>query len=155
MMIESGQTTFEAIVQREAGFTFVSIPFAPRDQWGPRPRYPVTGTINGIAVRGTLGASGSDYFLRLGAAWLRDCGLAAGSSVTVKLDLEGPHEGNLAPDIAEALAGSEKAQTFFDGLATFYRKNFIRWIESAKRDETRAKRIAEMLTLLEAGKREK
>jgi uncharacterized protein YdeI (YjbR/CyaY-like superfamily) len=31
----------------------------------------------------------------------------------------------------------------------------MRWIESAKREETRAKRIAEMIGLLSAGKREK
>jgi len=86
---------------------------------------------------------------------MRDSGIETGVNVTVRLTLEGPHEGNLAIDIAEALSGNKKAKTFFDGLPTFYRKNFIRWIESAKRDETRARRINEMMNLLEEGKREK
>jgi hypothetical protein len=54
----SDQKTFEAVVQREGKFTFVAIPFSPREVWGAKPRYYVTGTINDFAVRGTLGALG-------------------------------------------------------------------------------------------------
>jgi hypothetical protein len=154
-MSESSPKIFEALVQKEGSFTFVAIPFSPREIWGARPRYYVTGTINGIFVRGTLGAKGQDYFLRLGAAWMRDSGIEPGVNVTVQLSLEGPHEGNLASDITQALASNHKAKLFFEGLPTFYRKNFIRWIESAKREETRVKRINEMIKLLEEGKREK
>ena len=154
-MSETNQKSFGAIIQKEGSFTFVAIPFLPREVWGARPRYHVTGTINGIAVRGTLGALGQDYFLRLGAAWMRDSGIELGSNVTMQLSLEGPVEGNIASDITKALSGNKKAETFFEGLPTFYRKNFIRWIESAKREETRIKRIDEMMKLLEEGKREK
>lgn len=154
-MSETNQASFDAVIQKEGSFTFVAIPFSPREVWGVRPRYPVSGTVNDVPVRGTLGALGQAYFLRLGAAWLRDSGIELGATVTVKLSLEGPHEGNLAPDIAAALSSNPKAKTFFDGLPTFYRKNFIRWIESAKRDETRTRRIDEMVRLLEEGKRER
>jgi hypothetical protein len=37
-------------------------------------------------------------------------------------------------------------------VAPFYRKNFLRWIDQAKRSETRAARIAEMVKMLEGGK---
>ncbi len=154
-MSEVNQKSFDAIVQKEGSFTFVAIPFSPREAWGAMPRYHVTGTINGISVRGTLGALGQDYFLRLGAAWMRDSGVEPETNVTVRLSLEGPQEGNIAPDITKALSGNKKAKAFFDGLPTFYRKNFIRWIESAKREETRVKRINEMMKLLEESKREK
>jgi uncharacterized protein YdeI (YjbR/CyaY-like superfamily) len=40
-------------------------------------------------------------------------------------------------------------------LATFYRNNYIRWIESAKRPETRRGRIAEMVDLLKAGTKQR
>jgi hypothetical protein len=87
-MGESEQKIFEATVQKEGKFTFVEIPFSPREVWGTRPRYYVTGTINDFAVRGTLGALGQDYFLRLSAAWRRDSGIEAGATVIVKLSLE-------------------------------------------------------------------
>lgn len=146
---------FDAVIQREGGFTFVSIPFSPREVWGVKPRYHVAGTINSHAVRGCLGVLGQDYFLRLGAAWTRDNSVQPGETVKVHLAPEGPQEDNLAADIAKALSENEKAKTFFEDLPTFYRKNYIRWIESAKRGETRAKRITEMMGLLAEGKRER
>jgi len=84
----SEQKIFEATVQREGKFTFVAIPFSPREVWGARPRYYVTGTINDISVRGTLGALGQDYFLRLGAAWVRESGIGPATNVTVRLSIE-------------------------------------------------------------------
>lgn len=150
-MGETNQKSIDAIVQKEGSFTFVAIPFPPREVWGVKPRYHVAGTINGISVRGTLGALGQNYFLRLGATWMRDSGVELGTNVTVQLSLEGPQEDNIASDIAKALSGNKKAKAFFEGLPT----NFMRWIESAKREETRVKRITEMIKLLEEGKREK
>ena len=88
-MSETNQKSFDAIVQKEGSFTFVAIPFSPREVWGAKPRYYVAGTINGISVRGTLGASGQNYFLRLGAAWIRDTGIELGANVSVRLSLEG------------------------------------------------------------------
>jgi len=61
----------------------------------------------------------------------------------------------LAPDLATALAAEPQAQQFFNSLATFYRNTYVKWIEGAKRPETRAKRIAEMIDLLKAGKKQK
>ena len=61
----------------------------------------------------------------------------------------------LAPDVARALKDEPKAKAFFDELASFYRKNYIRWIESAKREETRAGRIQEMIQLLKQEKKQK
>ena len=95
-MSESAQEIFVATVQKEGSFTFIAIPFSPRQVWGARPRYPVcgsvlpAGTINDIAVRGTLGAAGQDYFLRLSAKWLRDSAIEPGANVTVKLSIAEP-----------------------------------------------------------------
>ena len=79
---------FEAVVQKEGSFTFVALPFLPREVWGAKPRYHVTGTINDIPVRGTLGALGQAYFLRLATKWLRESGLEPGANVIVNLSIE-------------------------------------------------------------------
>ena len=55
-MSETNQKSFNAIIQKEGKFIFLAIPFSPREVWGSKPRYSVAGDINGIAVRGTLGA---------------------------------------------------------------------------------------------------
>lgn len=90
-MSETKQIHFETKVQSEGKFTFVAIPFSPREIWGAKPRFSVCGNINEKAVRGTLGALGQDYFLRLSATWLRDSGIAPGDTVTVVLSLERPN----------------------------------------------------------------
>ena len=68
------------------------------------------------------------------------------------LQPDGPQSEALAADITEALNAAPEAETFFHSVAPFYRKNFLRWIDQAKRPETRAARIAEMVKMLEAGK---
>jgi uncharacterized protein YdeI (YjbR/CyaY-like superfamily) len=49
-----------------------------------------------------------------------------------------------------------EAGAFFDSLAQFYRNAYLRWIEATKRrPEQRPLRIAEMIHLLEQGKKER
>jgi uncharacterized protein YdeI (YjbR/CyaY-like superfamily) len=91
----------------------------------------------------------------LGAAWRRGCGLDAGDKVEVSLSPEGPQSESLSTDVASALDAEPQAKAFFESLATFYRNTYIKWIESAKRPETRAARIQEMIELLKAGKKQK
>jgi hypothetical protein len=133
----------------------MALPFNPNDVWGTKQRHYITGTVNGSGVRGSLGSDGKQYFLPLGAAWRRDCGLEAGAKVDVVLSPEGPQSESLSPDVARALDVEPQARAFFESLATFYRNTYIKWIESAKRPETRTARISEMIDLLKAGKKQK
>jgi uncharacterized protein YdeI (YjbR/CyaY-like superfamily) len=55
--------------------------------------------------------------------------------------------------MADALAQHPVAQAFFESLAPSYRRNFIHWISSAKREETRARRLAEAIALLSEEKK--
>jgi len=116
----------------------------------------VTGTINSARVRGALEQFAGGYLLSLGPVWRRDHALQPGDSVTVVLSPEGPQSEALAPDIQAALEGDPQAARFFDGLATFYRKNYLRWIDATRRSpEIRAQRIAELVALMRAGKKER
>jgi hypothetical protein len=94
LMNDSDAISFQAIVQQEGKFVFVAIPFAPRVVWGPKPRYHVSGSINGIVVRGTLGVLGQAYFLRLSGVWMRKSGIELGAHVIVQLSpTEDAHQG--------------------------------------------------------------
>jgi len=83
-------------------------------------------------------------------------GVAAGSDVTVELAPEGPQRGDLADDIAAALAASPAAGAFFDTLAQFYRKAYLRYIDATtRRPDLRVARIAEVVGLLADGIKER
>jgi hypothetical protein len=146
---------FKTTITKLGTRTFIALPFNPNDVWGVKARHHITGTVNGYGVRGSLGSDGKQYFLPLGAAWRRDCGLDAGDEVDVTLSPEGPQSESLSTDVAEALGAEPQAKVFFESLATFYRNTYIKWIESARRPETRAARIQEMIELLKANKKQK
>jgi uncharacterized protein YdeI (YjbR/CyaY-like superfamily) len=55
--------------------------------------------------------------------------------------------------IEEALQANGAAWTHFLNLAPSYRRLYVRWIEDAKKDETRRKRLAEAVGLLEQNKK--
>jgi len=76
--------------------------------------------------------------------------------VPVTLSPEGPQRDELAPDIAAAMAARPAARDFFDGLATFYRKGYLTWVNATRgRPEVRAARIAELVELLAAGRKQR
>jgi hypothetical protein len=146
---------FKTTIAKYGTRTLIVIPFNPNDVWGVKQRHYIAGSVNGCRVRGPLESNGTQFFLSLGAAWRRDNDLDAGAKVDVVLSPDGPQSEQLAPDFSAALDAEPEAKAFFDSLATFYRKNYVRWIESAKRPETRRARIAEMVTLLKAGQKQK
>jgi bacteriocin resistance YdeI/OmpD-like protein/uncharacterized protein DUF1905 len=143
---------FSASIEKSGTKTFVPVPFDPNTAWGEKDRHYVTGVIDGHKIRGVLMSVGTQYLLPLGPAWLRDNDVRAAGKVDVELSAEGPLAETVAGDIAAALDAAPQAHAFFASLAPFYRKNYIRWIESAKREHTRAARIGEMVRMLDAGK---
>jgi uncharacterized protein YdeI (YjbR/CyaY-like superfamily) len=52
--------------------------------------------------------------------------------------------------IHDRLNADEKARLFFEDLAPSYRRLYVRWVDSAKKEETKQRRLAEMLATLRA-----
>jgi uncharacterized protein YdeI (YjbR/CyaY-like superfamily) len=55
--------------------------------------------------------------------------------------------------VEKALAANRKASENFNMLGNSYKRNYVGWIGSAKREETRMKRLAEVIRLLEQNKK--
>ena len=134
------------------GRVMVPVPFDPDQAWGPKPQHHVAGTVNGMGVRAVIEPLENGHGIVLGAAWRRDCGVAPGDRVTVALDPEGPQRDDLADDLRQALEAEPDAGAFFDSLAQFYRRAYLKWIDSTKRrPEMRVERIQEVIGLLKQG----
>jgi hypothetical protein len=151
------QQRFDAVVTTDSRKrVLVPVPFDPDRVWGPKNEHRVHGTVNGMAVRASIEPLGAGRGIFLGPAWRRDCGIGPGDEVTVVLAPEGPQRDDLAPDFAAALEAEPEAGAFFDSLAQFYRKAYLRWIDGTKRrPEVRAERIAETVELLKSGVKER
>jgi uncharacterized protein len=138
------------------GRTHIPVPFDPDETWGPKPRHHVAGALNGYGLRAVVDREDDRYVLVLGPSWGRGCGPVDGSEAEVFLEPEGPQRGDLAPDVAAALDAAPEAAAFFDSLAQFYRRAYLRWIDATKRHpEQRPIRIAEMIRFLEEGRKER
>jgi Bacteriocin-protection, YdeI or OmpD-Associated/Domain of unknown function (DUF1905) len=134
----------------------VPVPFDPDDVWGVKQVHHVAGTIDQHKVRGVVEEYEGGHAILLMRSWRRDCGVEPGDTVSVVLAPEGPQRDDLAADVAAALAAEPEAAAFFDSLAQFYRRGYLRWIDATKRSpEKRVARIAEMVELLKAGKKQR
>jgi uncharacterized protein YdeI (YjbR/CyaY-like superfamily) len=76
-----------------------------------------------------------------------------GAAPTDKAYAPRPEIPDLPIYIADALKVNPKAWGFFQELAPTYRRHFVGWIHTARRPETREKRIRESIALLEAGQK--
>lgn len=138
------------------GHAVIGVPFDPDEAWGAKAQHHVNGTVNGCRVRVTIAPGDSGWAFTLNPSRMRQTGIAVGSDVIVELAPEGPQRGDLAEDIATALAANPAAAAFWDTLAQFYRKAYLRWINATtRRPDLRAVRIAEVVDLLAAGVKER
>ena len=144
---------------KDKGRVYIPLPFDPASEWGTRGRYYVAGTINSMKFHGRPDDSGKGHFLPVGPAWRRDNGLKVGhalDAVAVRILDENPPREGLAADISAALDVEPGAGEFFDALAGFYRKNYLRWIDATeRRPDVRAARIVELVELLKGGHKQR
>jgi bacteriocin resistance YdeI/OmpD-like protein/uncharacterized protein DUF1905 len=119
---------------------------------GNRP--PVTVTVGGHTYRTTVVRMGGRFLVPLSAENRTAAGVAAGDQVDVDIEPDsGPREVTVPDDLAAALAQDETARAHFGGLSYTHRKEWVRWVEEAKKAETRAARLAKTVESLHAGKR--
>ena len=115
-------------------------------------RFPVRATINGYEWRTTVTKMRGEFLLGLNREVRTGAGVEAGDvvEVTIELDSE-PREVAVPPALAAALDGDAQARAAFDALAFTHRKEYARWIEEAKREETRERRVSQALEMIRAG----
>ena len=117
-------------------------------------RFPVRATVNGYAWRTTVTRMRGEFLLGLNRAVREAAGVEAGDTVDVLIELDtAPPEVEVPEALASALAADPDAKAAFERLAFTHPKEYARWIEEAKRDETRARRVARALEMLREGQK--
>ena len=131
--------------------TLLDVPRDVSKQLGDMPK--VEGTINGHPFRAALEPNPSGgRRLKVNQAMRRGAGADDGD--TVELAILGPEPDPKGPaDLRAAFAASPEAKTVWKELTTMGRQDWVRWIESAKTAETRARRVTRTVEQLSEGKR--
>jgi hypothetical protein len=133
--------------------TGIEVPAEVVTALGSGGRPPVAVTIGGYTYRTTVARMGGRYLIPLSAENRTAAAVAAGDQVDVDIEPDtAPREVEVPADLAEALAGDGAARATFDGLSFTHRKEWVRWVEEAKKPETRATRVTRTVESLRAGK---
>jgi hypothetical protein len=133
--------------------TGIQVPLEVVETLGPSKRPPVRVTIKGHTYRTSVASMGGEFLLPVSAEVREITGVGAGDEVDVDIELDTqPREVTVPPDFTAVLGGDADARRFFDGLSYTQRLWYVTWIESAKKAETRERRIGEAVTMLREGR---
>ncbi len=137
--------TFKAtILDAGGGGAFVEVPFDVEAAFGSK-RPKVKAMIEGVPYRGILSRMGGPNHILV---ILKDIRAKIGKSfgdevkITVELDTE-PRVVEVPKDLIKELKKHKEAKAFFDKLSYTHQREYVMWINEAKKEETRARRIAQ------------
>ncbi len=132
--------------------TGIQVPDEIVEKLGAGKRPPVVVRIGGYSYRTTVAPMAGDFWIPLAAEHREAAGVAAEQEVDVSIELDtAPREVTLPDDLSAAM--DDAARAAFDGLAPSHKKEWVRWVEEAKKPETRRARIEKTVTGLKAGKK--
>jgi hypothetical protein len=116
----------------------------------------VEGTINGAPFQATLEPDGDgSHWLKVDQGLREAAGAAAGDLVALEIApaAEEP-EPTVPPDLRAALAtAAPRAREVWADITPIARRDWIHWITSGKKAETRVKRVQTACSMLADGKR--
>ncbi|HEY6277754.1 MAG TPA: YdeI/OmpD-associated family protein [Streptosporangiaceae bacterium] len=115
-------------------------------------RFPVVATVNGYIWRTSVARMGGEFVVGLPREVRQGAGVGAGDEVEVILELDlAPRDVEVPEALAAALAADPQAKASFERLAFTHRKEFARWVDEAKKEETRQRRVRQALEMIRAG----
>jgi hypothetical protein len=125
-----------------SGFGFI-VPFKVEQVYGKRSQVKVKGTIDNYPYRSSIAPMGNGLHAMVVKKEIREAiRKSAGDKVHVVMEVDTEERiVNIPDDFREALKKNIRAQEIFDKLSYTHRKEYVQWIESAKKPETRTNRI--------------
>jgi len=131
------------------GHGYVFLPFGTKEEFGTHGLVRVHATFDGVAYRGSLVKYGHpQHMVPVLKAIREKIGKRAGDLIDVVLWKD---DGERIVDVpAEFVETMRKAGVFelFDKLSFTHRKEYLRWVAEAKKEETRATRMAKSIEML-------
>ena len=147
--------SFTAVIQNAGGGgAFVEVPFDVEKEFGSKkPR--VKAMIEGVPYRGTLVRMGTECHLLLILKSIREqVGRTFGDQVKVSVELDTEERVIEVPAGLKKLFRTEKeAKARFEKLSYTHRREYVSWINEAKREETRQNRILKTIEMLKQGRK--
>lgn len=145
--------TFKARIDAAmGGGAGVAFPYDVQKEFGTRANIPVNATFDGVPYRGSLVKCGpGPHVLGLLKAIRAKIGKGPGDVVEVVVWKDSQVRTVEVPDEFETLMKGEGVLPIFEELSYTNRKEYVRWVTEAKREETRQARLAKSIEMLRSG----
>jgi Bacteriocin-protection, YdeI or OmpD-Associated/Domain of unknown function (DUF1905) len=144
------------ILQSNKTATGIRVPDDVIAALGSSRRPPVQVTVNGYTYRTTVAVMNGAFMFGVSADVRTNAGVAGGDEVDVEIVLDAePREVSVPADLKTALDADPEANRFFQSLSYSHKSAYVLWIESAKKDETRQRRIPEAIRMLQEGRKQR
>ncbi|WP_250252388.1 YdeI/OmpD-associated family protein [Chryseobacterium sp. Marseille-Q3244] len=149
---------FNAIIKQNGTMNaaFVEFPFSTEELFNKKGQIKIKATLDGkVEYRGSLAKMKSDcHILGLTQEIRKQLGKTFGDEISVSL-IEDKEERivEIANDIAFIFNENPDAKVLFDKMSYTHKKEYIRWIEEAKKPETRENRKIKMIQMILEGKK--
>lgn len=149
---------FTAIIKQngEMNAAFIEFPFSIEELFNKKGQVKIKATFDGkVEYRGSLVKMKSDcHILGLTQDIRKQLGKTFGDEVSVSL-MEDKEERivEIADDISLIFHENPQAKALFDKMSYTHKKEYIRWIEEAKKFETRENRKIKMIQMILEGKK--
>jgi Bacteriocin-protection, YdeI or OmpD-Associated/Domain of unknown function (DUF1905) len=138
-----------------SSWAFLVLPKSASANLPTRGMTTVEGTLNGQSFKATLEPDGEkSHWLKVSRKLRNAARAAVGDVVTLELKPAGVElESRVPPDLRKALAAAPKARALWSEITPKARTDWVQWIISAKRPETRMRRVENACKMLASGKR--
>ncbi len=143
------------VAPKGAAWTFLVLPAAASKKLPTRSMVTVDGMLAGQPFQATLEPDGQgSHWLKIDKPLREAAGVAAGDSVALEIaPVEKEPEPKVPVDLKQALASNPAAKATWAEITAVARRDWIHWITSGKKAETRAKRIGVACDKLACGNR--
>ncbi len=142
---------FNATIQKfdkqgeKTGWTYITIPAALAEKLipGNKKSFRVKGKLDDYAISAIalIPMGGGDFIMALNATLRKGIGKKKGAILKVSLEVD-KKPLKINATLVECLADEPAAKKHFDAMPPSHQHYYSKWIESAKTEPTRTKRIA-------------
>ncbi|MGY1425232.1 YdeI/OmpD-associated family protein [Lysobacter sp. A289] len=139
----------------KATWTFLILPKAASGKLPTRSMTTVDGTLGGAPFQATLEPDGQgSHWLKVDKKLREAAGAKVGDEVALEISpVEQEPEPKVPADLRKALADTPEARAVWRDITPVARRDWIHWITSPKRPETRVRRIETACDKLASGQR--
>jgi hypothetical protein len=152
--------TFKAIIQKfekngeKTGWSFIYIPIDISEAMHPgnRKGFRVKGTLDKFHIEGValIPMGDGEFIMPINDAMRKGTHKAMGSTLTIRIEVD-LKEYELNSDFMLCLEDEPRALEHYKSLAKSHQNYFSKWIDSAKTQATKSKRITQSIRALGMG----